>query len=622
MRRRLGPVAAALAIIAVLAFACGSSLAYFTGPGSGSAAAAVSSLSGPVITNAEPAAGGTVSLAWEGVTAPGTPSVNYFVTRDGGNPGGNCAAPAVPTAATTCVDKEVPPGTHTYVVTAVWRTWRAASAPRTATVTVGAPARLAISASTTTPVAGAAANLTITAQDSAGNTATTYTGSKSLTFSGASASLGGNAPTVTNSSGAATAFGAATSISFTAGVATVSGANNGVMRLYRAGAATIAATDGSLSTPSPLAVTVAPSALSKFALAPETTTPVAGAADPLTLTAQDVYGNTVTSHQGSKSLTFSGGVTSGAGNVATVSDSSGKAVAFGTATTIAFTAGVASVSAGANGSMRLYKAGAQSIAVAEGAITSSAVTVTPVAAAASKFTLSGSTTTLVAGAGVNLTITAQDAYANTATAYTGAKTLTFSGANTSPGGNAPTVVDASGVPVPLGTGTPITFTSGIATVSSAKNGVLVPTKAEIVALAATDGTVSSSAPLAITVSPAAASKLAFVGLTASAGTVSSPCFTTCTVTALGKSGVVEAKIAAVDTYGNTVSNIGTGHAIAVTATVGTVLNGAQTFPATGVAQSPLKFTFTAPATGSYSGTLKAATSLGTVYTTATATVTK
>ena len=43
-----------------------------------------------------------------------------------------------------------------------------------------------------TPAAGEADNLTITAQDTYGNTATSYTGSKSLTFSGASASPGRN----------------------------------------------------------------------------------------------------------------------------------------------------------------------------------------------------------------------------------------------------------------------------------------------------------------------------------------------------------------------------------------------------------------------------------------------
>jgi hypothetical protein len=621
---KTGPRAriAACALGAALALACGTSLAYFTATGSGATTTPVASLSGPVIAGAEAAAGGTVSLSWGGVTAPGSGAVTYFVTRDGGNPGGTCAAPAVPTAATSCVDKEVAPGEHTYVVTAVWRTWRTAGAPRTANVTVGAPARLALSASSANPVAGTAVNLTVTAQDSAGNTATTYTGLKNLTFGGAAASPSGTAATVASSSGAATPFGTATAISFTNGVATVSGASNGLLRVYRAGPAAVTAGDGTLATGSPLNLTVAPAALSKFALTPESATPVAGAADPLTITAQDAYGNMVTGHQGSKSLTFSGGSASGAGNLPTVSDSSGKAVAFGTATTISFNAGVAAVAAGANGAMRLYKTGAQSIGVAEGAITSATVTVTPTPATAAKLVLSSSAATVVAGATVNLTITAQDPYANVATAYAGSKSLTFGGAAASPGGSAPTIVNSAGTPVPVGTATAISFTGGVASVSSAKNGVFKPTRAETAALTVTDGAVSTASPAAITVSPATATKLGFVGLKASAGTVSSVCFDTCTVTGLGKSGTVEAAIAVGDTYGNTVSNIGSGHAVAVTSSFGSLLNDKQTFPATGAAVSPLKFRLTAPATGGFNGTVKATVSLGTAYTAATATVSK
>jgi len=621
---RAGPSAriAACALGLALALACGTSLAYFTATGSGASTTPVASLSAPVIAGAEAAAGGTVTLSWSGVTAPGSGAVSYFVTRDGGDPGGTCAAPAVPTAATSCVDKEVEPGEHTYVVTAVWRTWRTAGAPRSANVTVGAPARLALSASSSSPVAGAAVNLTITAQDSAGNTATTYTGLKNLTFSGAAASPSGTAATVANSSGVSTPFGTATTISFANGVATVSGASNGLLRAYRAGPAAVAAGDGTLATASPLALTVAPAALTKFTLTPESSTPVAGAADPLTITAQDAYGNTVTGHQGSKSLTFSGGSTSAAGNLPTVSDASGKAVAFGTATTISFNAGVAAVAAGANGAMRLYRTGAQSIGVAEGAIASATVTVTPSAATTAKLVLSSSASTVVAGATVNLTITAQDPYANVATAYAGSKSLTFGGAATSPGGNAPTIVNSAGTAIALGTATAITFTSGVASVSSAKNGVFKATRAETAALSVTDGAISTASSLPITVSPATATKLGFVGLKASAGTVSSPCFDVCTVSGLGKSGTVEAAIAVGDAYGNTVGNLGLGHAVTVTSSFGKIANGGQTFPATGAAVSPGKFTLTAPATGGFNGTVKATVSLGTAYTAATATVSK
>ena len=234
------------------------------------------------------------------------------------------------------------------------------------------------------------------------------------------------------------------------------------MTLYKAGASSISVSDGTISTASPLAVTVAGAALSKLVLAAETVTPATGAADPLTISAQDTYGNPVTSYTGSKSLTFSGASASPGGNAPTVTNASGTAVAFGTATPITFSAGVATSSGSLNGEMRIYKSGAAGVVVTDGSLTSAAVTVTPTAAA-TRLSLAASGTTPTAGTSVNLTITAQDNFGNTATSYTGSKNLTFSGASASPGGNAPTVANASGTAVAFGTATPITFTSGVAT---------------------------------------------------------------------------------------------------------------------------------------------------------------
>jgi len=81
---------------------------------------------------------------------------------------------------------------------------------------IGEPAaatRLVITGSTT-QTAGTENNLTITAKTASGNTATSYTGDKSLTFSGANAAPNGAQPTVTNKDGSATNFGTATTITF------------------------------------------------------------------------------------------------------------------------------------------------------------------------------------------------------------------------------------------------------------------------------------------------------------------------------------------------------------------------------------------------------------------------
>ncbi|WP_161566873.1 hypothetical protein, partial [Aquirufa nivalisilvae] len=89
----------------------------------------------------------------------------------------------------------------------------------------------------------------------------------------------------------ATNFGTATSLTFTAGVAT------GSMVLYKAESATVNATDGTINsnTGGTLNVTVSPSTMTKLAVS-LTSPQINGTAftGTNTLTAQDAYGNTVT----------------------------------------------------------------------------------------------------------------------------------------------------------------------------------------------------------------------------------------------------------------------------------------------------------------------------------------
>lgn len=605
-RPRLRGVAGCL-LAAVAIASAGSAVAYFSSNGTGSAAAAVSKLPAPTISAATPAAGGAVTLTWAAVTPPGEGAVTYYVKRDGGVPAGNCPSQSSPTSVTTCTDGAVPIGEHTYEVTAIWRTWEATSSGKTAKITVGSVVAFTVSASATSIVAGGSSNLTITAKDEKGNTVTTYTGSHSLIFSGASAAPGGTKPTVANSGGTAVAFGTATAISFTNGVATVSSTKNGVLRLYGAGTANVVATEGSITTPSPVAIAVAPAAASKFVLAAGSATPTAGTVDELTITAQDTYGNTATSYVGPHSLVFSGASASPSGSTPTVSDSTAVDVPFGTATTIDFAAGVAKASEGDGGGMKLYKSGATSVKATEGALTTpTAVTVTVAAGTATKLVLTSSTATPVAATGFNLTTTAQDAYGNTATGYAGSKNVTFAGATASPSGAQPTVVNSVGTAVNFGAATALTFTAGVAAVSSSKNGYAKLNKAETTSITASDGTISTTAALALTVSTGTASRLAVNGLTASAGTIGSPCLFTCAVTTLGNAGTVKARVAVTDTVGNTLSNLA---ARTVTVTVtsgGTIAGSPLTTAEAGPAVSGAVFTYTAPASGSFSHTITAA----------------
>src|SRR6478609_2916179 len=254
--------------------------------------------------------------------------------------------------------------------------------PTALVVTVAAaPAvKFTLSASATSLVAGGSSNLTTTALDTYGNTATAYAGSHNVTFTGAAA-IGTNKPTVANSSGTATAFGSATALTFTAGIAAVTSSKNGLLKLYASGEADIEVTDGSISTTTPLEVTVAAAGASKFVLTAASTTPVAGEVDNLTATAQDTYSNVATSYAGSKSLTFSGASASPSGTVPTVSDSSGVDTAFGSATALTFTAGVATVIASQNGAAKLFKSGSTSLKVTDGTLLTPTALVVTVAAA-------------------------------------------------------------------------------------------------------------------------------------------------------------------------------------------------------------------------------------------------
>ncbi|HEY6399298.1 MAG TPA: Ig-like domain-containing protein, partial [Solirubrobacteraceae bacterium] len=180
------------------------------------------------------------------------------------------------------------------------------------------------------------------------------------------------------SSGTPVQIGSSTTLSFTNGTSTVSGSNNGVMTLYKAESVSLTVTISGI-TSAPVSVTVSPLSASKLVLQAANGSPAAGAADNLTITAQDIYGNTATSYAGSKALTFGGANTSPSGAHPTVSNSSGTAIQFGSSTNITFTSGVSSVSGSSNGVMILYKAESASIGVSDGTISTSSGTSVTVA---------------------------------------------------------------------------------------------------------------------------------------------------------------------------------------------------------------------------------------------------
>jgi hypothetical protein len=185
------------------------------------------------------------------------------------------------------------------------------------------------------------------------------------------------------------------------------------------------------------------------------------------------------------------------------------------------------------------------------------------------------------------------------------------------------VVNSAGAAIAFGSATAINFTAGVATVTSSKNGLMNLYKAESPSITVSDGSISSVAPVAATVSPTTASKFGFTSVSVSAGTLSSSCIFTCTLTNLGNSGTVKAKVAVADAYGNTVSALGAGHAVKVTTNgSGTISGTPLAIPSAGAAESATTFTYTSKSSGSFTEIITAAASEGTAYASATLTASK
>jgi hypothetical protein len=413
---QIGHRGRALLILFVVALVASTAAwAYWSAPSSGSAAGRVGELGAPTISSATPG-GEAVALAWSAVTPPAGGTVSYYVSRDGAPAGSGCPSATSPGPQTSCTDTGVAVGSHTYTVTAVWRSWTAKSAGYAAQVTSGAATHLVLTPATTTPTAGAGDNLTITAKDASNNTVTSYSGAKTLTFSGASA-IGSHHPTVTDSAGVARTLATPESIEFSSGVATVNGVSNGAMTLYKAETASIRVSDGTIDNGGGTSVTVGPAGASSFALS---TPSGASAGTPIneTLTALDAYGNAATGYIGKQSISFSGPSNS----------PGGKAPSY--PASVEFKAGVGT------GSITLYDAQTTTLTATQGALngTSPSFTVTP--ASASSFTVP-TPATQTAGNAFSVTLTAEDAYGNTATGYSGNHSITFSGAAKAPDGTSP-----------------------------------------------------------------------------------------------------------------------------------------------------------------------------------------
>jgi hypothetical protein len=241
---------------------------------------------------------------------------------------------------------------------------------------------------------------------------------------------------------------------------------------------------------------------------------------------------------------------------------------------------------------------------------------------AARFAIAATSTAPVVGTADGLTITALDADGEVATAYSGGRSLVFSGAQPGPDGTVPTVTDASGNAVAFGAPTALSFKAGVASVTGSGNGVLRLYLAGTTAIAASAGSLSTPEPLSLGASAGEPRRLAFHEIEASDGTIGVPCLFACAIAGLGNGGTVSGAIAVTDAFGNVVEDIGKNHRARVTATTGSVNTPSQSFPASGPAIATKPFTYTAPKKGAYTATLTAATNRGTVYEEAVATISR
>jgi hypothetical protein len=125
-----------LALVLVAAGFTAVALAYLTTTGAGNASANVGSISSPSgVTRQQ--TGADVTITWSAATLSSGAAVDgYRVTRSDG--------PAVCGTATlvtglSCTDTNVPAGTYSYTVTAVYHSWTASSAPSASAATIAAP---------------------------------------------------------------------------------------------------------------------------------------------------------------------------------------------------------------------------------------------------------------------------------------------------------------------------------------------------------------------------------------------------------------------------------------------------------------------------------------------------
>jgi len=428
---------------------------------------------------------GTITVGWTAAAQASGVVPQYQVVRVSG-PGSPTTVCTVPTDVTSCQDTGLTGGTtYDYSIRALLDDWQ--SAPVMVTAATASPT-LAIALSTNTAAAGTPIDVQTITAEVGGVPDPTYTGNKTITWSGLADSPSGVAPSYPSRS-----------VTFTNGVATLTGST---FTDDQAGSDTLTAIDADATTVTgSVGVTVSPLGAASFAVV-SPSSPGAGGAFNETITALDAYGNTATGYTGEQAVTFSG-----PSNAPDHTSPTYPA-------TVVFTAGVGTAP------ITLFDAESTELTATQGTLTGSSGTFTVSGGAAVSFAVATASSPS-AGVAFNETITALDAYGNTADGYTGEQAVTFSGPSNSPDQTAPTYP------------TTVAFAAGVGTAPITLFG------AQSTDLTATQGTLTGSSG-SFTVGAGAAGQLAFITEPASASS--------------GTVWGVQPTVAVEDAYGNTVSS--------------------------------------------------------------------
>lgn len=285
-----------------------------------------------------------------------------------------------------------------------------------------------------TQIAGNSFQLGIIAKDAYGNTATSYTGTKCVTFSGPSNAPKGTPP-LYPAAGSCSA--GQSSVAFSAGETSPFPS----LTLYNAATETLTVTDVGTGSHGSTPIQVNPAGLHSFSVA-NPGAQVAGVQFSLSVTALDAWQNVVTGWSGGTCEVFSGG-TNSPNNTAPVYPAQGACSPGQSSVT--FSSGTASPN------VTLFNGGTANLTVTEPSSSSTGSTgsFTVNAGGLDSFTVSNPGTQ-TAGTGFNVDLAAIDHWGNAAGGWTSTTgCVVFSGASNSPNSTAPSY-PAPGISCSLG----------------------------------------------------------------------------------------------------------------------------------------------------------------------------